>query len=178
MTDLLRDSMFGQLVRAISGKKLFRYPEEHSDFGLPSDYDILHGTAREKEGSTGSNLDTSTENEDDNESEVDTGLATPSTTAHQVRPTMSRDGSTDQTPYDLSKIFSASEIAAVTTRADLEQAYSRATERERLSRGPSVIINPSKTADGITLVDWYTSDDPANPHNWSSGKKSIVTVQI
>ena len=39
-------------------------------------------------------------------------------------------------------------------------------------------ILPSKSKDGTTLVDWYTTDDPANPQNWSSLKKSFVAFQI
>jgi DHA1 family multidrug resistance protein-like MFS transporter len=27
-------------------------------------------------------------------------------------------------------------------------------------------------------VDWYTTDDPANPMNWSTGKKAFVAGQI
>lgn len=38
----------------------------------------------------------------------------------------------------------------------------------------SIPITPQKTSDGIILVDWYTNDDPANPKNWSSLKKSSV----
>ena len=39
-------------------------------------------------------------------------------------------------------------------------------------------IIPTRTVDGLTLVNWYTEDDPANPQNWSSGKKVFVTAQI
>jgi DHA1 family multidrug resistance protein-like MFS transporter len=28
------------------------------------------------------------------------------------------------------------------------------------------------------LVDWYTTDDPENPQNWSFGKKAVVLLQI
>jgi DHA1 family multidrug resistance protein-like MFS transporter len=45
-----------------------------------------------------------------------------------------------------------------------------------LERTKTIPITPKKTTDGIVLVDWYTSDDPANPQNWSSRKRVFVTV--
>lgn len=48
-------------------------------------------------------------------------------------------------------------------------------ERElELERHKSIPIAPQKTADGLILVDWYTTDDPANPQNWSQFKKAFV----
>jgi DHA1 family multidrug resistance protein-like MFS transporter len=35
-------------------------------------------------------------------------------------------------------------------------------------------LAPTKTADGFILVDWYSTDDAANPQNWSMAKKWIV----
>ncbi|KAM0251873.1 hypothetical protein ACHAQJ_007986 [Trichoderma viride] len=43
-----------------------------------------------------------------------------------------------------------------------------------LQRTKSIPIIPAKTSDGTILVDWYTTDDPANPQNWSTFKKSWV----
>jgi DHA1 family multidrug resistance protein-like MFS transporter len=37
---------------------------------------------------------------------------------------------------------------------------------------------PTKTADGTILVDWYATDDPANPQNWTSSRKSWVLIQL
>ena len=45
-----------------------------------------------------------------------------------------------------------------------------------LERTKTIPIVPKKTTDGIVLVDWYTTDDPANPQNWSSRKRMFVTV--
>ncbi|KAK5049463.1 hypothetical protein LTR84_004392 [Exophiala bonariae] len=39
-------------------------------------------------------------------------------------------------------------------------------------------IVPTRTSDGLILVTWYCPNDPANPQNWSSGKKLFVTAQI
>lgn len=56
-------------------------------------------------------------------------------------------------------------------RFDIEQALK--TEQTR-----SIVLAPTKTADGTILVDWYTTDDSANPQNWNYFKKSFVLLQL
>ncbi|KAI5463908.1 major facilitator superfamily domain-containing protein [Mariannaea sp. PMI_226] len=50
----------------------------------------------------------------------------------------------------------------------------RAEQELDLQRTKSIPIDPQRTTDGIILVDWYTTDDPANPQNWSRFKKYFV----
>lgn len=38
MTDLIRDTTFGQIVRFATGNKRLLYPEEHADFKVPDCY--------------------------------------------------------------------------------------------------------------------------------------------
>jgi len=40
------------------------------------------------------------------------------------------------------------------------------------------VVVPDVAADGTILVDWYTKDDPANPLNWSNGKRATVAAMI
>ena len=47
-----------------------------------------------------------------------------------------------------------------------------------LSKKTSRPITPTVSKDGTMLVDWYSTDDPANPQNWSSWKKVFVAFQI
>ncbi|KAH8587163.1 major facilitator superfamily domain-containing protein [Bisporella sp. PMI_857] len=42
----------------------------------------------------------------------------------------------------------------------------------------SKVLVPQRTSDGMILVDWYTTDDPANPQNWSARKRSFITLII
>ncbi|KAF1995014.1 MFS general substrate transporter [Amniculicola lignicola CBS 123094] len=42
----------------------------------------------------------------------------------------------------------------------------------------SLVIHPVKSKDGVILVDWYSTDDPDNPYNWSSSRKTIVSALI
>ncbi|GAM88198.1 hypothetical protein ANO11243_062290 [Dothideomycetidae sp. 11243] len=54
-------------------------------------------------------------------------------------------------------------------------AASLASTEPHLETPPTV---PEKLDDGTILVDWYTTDDPENPQNWSFGKKAFVSTQI
>jgi DHA1 family multidrug resistance protein-like MFS transporter len=56
-------------------------------------------------------------------------------------------------------------------RFAIEQALQ--TERTR-----SIALVPTKDLDGTILVDWYTTDDPSNPQNWSSLAKLLVLLQL
>ena len=69
-------------------------------------------------------------------------------------------------------------MTKVHTRADLEEAYTNATRQETMKYQQSQPIVPEKTADGVILVDWYDTNDPENPQNWSGKKKGVVVVQI
>lgn len=66
------------------------------------------------------------------------------------------------------------ELEKITTRHDLERAYTAATQKS--TRKESII--PDKLDDGTIVVTWYDTDDPANPQNWSTRRKCFVTVQI
>lgn len=56
-------------------------------------------------------------------------------------------------------------------RHDAEQGLEIAKTR-------STAMAPTKTADGTILVDWYSTDDPANPQNWAGSKKVLVLLQL
>lgn len=58
-------------------------------------------------------------------------------------------------------------------RLDLRGAF-----RNSHLTGEKHTIVPSVSKDGAVFVDWYSSDDPANPQNRSSKKKAFVAMQI
>ncbi len=47
-----------------------------------------------------------------------------------------------------------------------------------VAKTKSIALMPTKTADGTILVDWYTTDDPANPQNWTPGRKWLALAQL
>lgn len=51
-------------------------------------------------------------------------------------------------------------------------------ERHKLEKTKSIPIVPRRTKDGVILVDWYYSDDPENPQNWSNLRRGLITAVI
>lgn len=81
---------------------------------------------------------------------------------------------TERTTHTVRTQISRVRTSRPNSRADLEEQFSLAT----IERGPSRPIEPETLDDGTILVDWYTTDDPENPQNWSFGKKAVVLAQI
>jgi DHA1 family multidrug resistance protein-like MFS transporter len=99
----------------------------------------------------------------------------------------------DAGPYSLATIPTALDntVTPIGTRqshisAVLSRTSTRPYSRERFDveqtiaaeKTKSTVRAPTKTADGVILVDWYTADDPANPQNWPISKKSGVLLQL
>ncbi|KAF3767583.1 MFS general substrate transporter [Cryphonectria parasitica EP155] len=51
-------------------------------------------------------------------------------------------------------------------------------EMHEMEKTKSIPVVPRRTKDGAILVDWYYSDDPENPQNWSSLRRALVTTII
>jgi DHA1 family multidrug resistance protein-like MFS transporter len=142
--DFLRDTTFGRTTRWISGKKLFLHPEEKPGFVLPTEYQ-LHLDGGEKFN----------------------GAAYLSNLELEPRPISHPGGG------DMEALQNASS-ATSTSNASFAPKRPAAEPELGLQLTRSIPIVPMKTSDGITLVDWYTTDDPANPQNWSSFKRSWI----
>ncbi|KAK5685758.1 hypothetical protein LTR17_026957 [Elasticomyces elasticus] len=153
MTDLIREAPLGQLMRFISRNKLFRYPEEQPGFVLPLQYAVR--TSSEKGTDHGSSADLSVHETDGIEkAESFQGPATP----------LGKEFDDLGMTRTKSKHYS---LPYSSERVDAERQLD-------LERTQTLPIIPQVTSDGIILVDWYTTDDPANPHNWSSRKRALV----
>lgn len=78
----------------------------------------------------------------------------------------------------------SSGYSVISRRTTREQTSPFSQERfeveqeEAVERQETNVIQPQKTSDGIILVDWYTTDDPANPQNWSPTKKFGAALNI
>lgn len=190
MSDLLRDSALGQLIRFATKNKTLLYPEEKEDFQCP-----YHYTQTAQSG-TESDVDRNTPPESAAIDEKSAPLnhiktaekpspeETPIHRPESIEEPLPRRTPSTEKDFDLGRVMTARtalsrvdtrvDLEKVTTRRDLEQAYQTAT----LERGPTRPIIPEKLDDGTILVDWYDSDDPENPQNWSSRKKYFVAFQI
>jgi DHA1 family multidrug resistance protein-like MFS transporter len=204
MSDLIRDAPLGQLIRWVTRGRLLKYPEEVEGWQCPNCYsepdhkekaiaDYEDTVKREElaapakatinEGEALEEVESRPPKEEI-EPKDETGYSTGS---DDGRPQMDKIATqyedhgahmekirTTRTTTGLEKVSTRAALAQSHTRADLEQAFTQAS----LAPQPSAPIVPAVLDDGTILVDWYTTDDPENPQNWSLGKKSFVTFQI
>jgi len=180
MAALIRDAPFGQIVRYFTNNRVFLYPEERADFEIPTAYNRAT-RPQPKRLSTSS---TAAAPAPEGPATEEVVLPDPETVLEKAEDLSSEDGS------DLEKIQTArtshttrTQISRVGTRTALQKSISRADLEQQFSlasieRGPTRPIEPEQLDDGTILVDWYSTDDPANPQNWTFGKKAIVLAQI
>lgn len=166
MSDLMREAPIGQFLRFVTKNKLFKYPEELPGFQLPETYNtMLNEHSNEKLGPSRSDSENAGAEE-----APKTAEALPELTHHATNRSI-RSGDVEH--------------AATLTRTRTRESTRPYTE-ERLEveaelaveRTKSIAIMPTKTSDGTILVDWYTSDDPANPQNWSNKKRFFVSLIV
>lgn len=179
MAALIRDAALGQIVRYVTGNRVLQYPEERSDFIIPSYY-TLDGEKIQPESSNdetpaaesqGAKLDEVAHPNPVTVVEKDASSEEGSLSELEKVPT----ARTTHTSHSrISRIRTRTSLHKPATRPDLEQQSTSAP----ISKQPTLPIAPSKLPDGTILVDWYTTDDDSNPQNWSFGKKAIVLAQI
>lgn len=160
MWDLIREAPLGQALRLITRKRILKYPEEEDDFKLPEQYALqLRASEKSEAHHQPRNLD-----------EV-------------LSASPQGDGSSDNSESLRNEDDDVEALGRMRTATSVHTApYSNdrlQAEREmELQRTKSIPISPEKTADGMVLVDWYTTDDPANPQNWSRGKRYFVVFVL
>ena len=162
MTDIIRESAIGQLLRWVTKNKLFPYPEELPDFELP----VAYITALNSKTSDPLPLDGSRRSS----VRVEQDIPTASTNSEDLEK-VETEADREQLPG----------FERVISRLDTREWTEERIEielRDAADRVVSRPIAPTKTSNGAVLVDWYTTDDPANPLNWSFGKKSWITFVI
>jgi DHA1 family multidrug resistance protein-like MFS transporter len=149
MADLIRESPIGQVIRFLTRNKYLRYPEEIPGFQIPWE-GVANASVEEKlaDLADGSNHGVDEKKE---ERDAENGLEG----ENLVRRTTTRG--TLRTA-----LGPVSTISRTITR---EQTIPFSVERfateleEQAERQQSTVIVPQKTSDGITLVDWYTTDE-------------------
>ncbi|KAH8681320.1 major facilitator superfamily domain-containing protein [Xylariales sp. PMI_506] len=157
MSYLIRDTAIGQIIRLLSGNRLLQYPEEKSDFKLPEPWlQTLNGgflEDREPEASVTPTISSRSSVSDDEEKQA---------------------GTPDPEPYagTISRTKSREE-----TQPNTEERY-EVEQQHELEKTKSIPITPKKTKDGAILVDWYYTDDPENPQNWTNLRRGMVALLI
>lgn len=186
MSALVRDAPLGQIIRWVTKNQVLQYPEERADFQCPGSYTHPDGPREEPQEETQEELKVEPEGEPTEEvvpaaPEDVLELEKSNTAGSDVEGDNTFDiekiktAATQRTSRTgLSRVGTRSALQKSVTRADLEEQFTLAT----LEKGPTRPIEPEKLEDGTILVDWYTTDDPDNPQNWSFGKKAFVSFQI
>jgi DHA1 family multidrug resistance protein-like MFS transporter len=192
MADLIRDAPIGQLIRYVTRNKMLLYPEEKADFQCPAGYAEPDAAEKRLQEAMRSISSTSMAKSPDEIADAEKAALEPAEPTEPVEAVEEpvEDDREDlermETVKDLeksttlrstmSRVNTRSALRQSRTRADLEAAFTNATMD--LAKEPSRPIIPERTSDGTILVDWYTTDDPANPQNWGQGKKSVTAAQI
>jgi DHA1 family multidrug resistance protein-like MFS transporter len=194
MADIIREASFGQIIRWATSNRVLKYPEEEENFECPKCYrdpDPVSSDSSNEEGS--SNVDSSGPLNDINLEKADNrDTTTPQTqfdpgSGYGFGMLENRETSTSGTcENDETKPGHGDDgmRAALTRTRTREMTRPYTQERfdiereEELQRKQSMPIIAQRNEGGDILVDWYTTDDPANPQNWSSKKKVFVGLQI
>jgi DHA1 family multidrug resistance protein-like MFS transporter len=163
LKEIIRDAPFGQLLRYITRNRILQYPEELPSFQVPAAYfgkTELTPTVYEKY------MTAPTEEDPLPTHDLE---KVPSQTAERSRNSTSTVGD----DIEVARIPTTDRIHTLPfTQARLEADRHEASLVLHGTKSESRAVVPTRTADGVMLADWYTTDDTANPQNWSQGKKA------
>jgi MFS transporter, DHA1 family, multidrug resistance protein len=190
MAEYIREAPMGQILRWVTNNRVLKYPEELPDWQCPSAY--VPGADTQEEQEKEQQKEEEKEQEKDQEKEAtekaESAVVSPTPTEPLDKiPTASPDEDVDveqQQPYlegirtrrtQIERVGTRSALQRSLTQKDLEEQFEQALAAETM---PSTPIVPEKLEDGTILVDWYATDDPANPQNWTLQKKLFTTFQI
>jgi MFS transporter, DHA1 family, multidrug resistance protein len=179
MSTYMRETPIGQIVRYLTGGKVFRYPEEEPGFKIP----WLETEAAVKAAEEGAQTENGNERTLSSQSTADhTPSISEKADPMQEGPAEDPEKGLSTIPTQRSSPRDLAQVASRTTTREQTRQYTQerfeVELQEAAERQQSSIIIPQKTADGITLIDWYETNDPANPQNWNSYYKAFVTFII
>ena len=180
MSDLIREAPLGQLIRYLTKNRMFKYPEELPDYELPPEYTAAMtgaDTTGEKRKSSSESPSPSPTPQTDLEKQEPRQTVPGSNPALESRDTEPIKTQTANDPNSPTQLGLKKTKSRADTIPFSEERFTVEAE-EAVERTQSVAIVPTKTSDGVILVDWYTTVDPANPQNWSPNKKLFVAIVL
>ncbi|KAF2719519.1 MFS transporter [Polychaeton citri CBS 116435] len=180
--DSFRESPMGQLIRFVTSNRVLLYDEEKPGFEIPWQEFLT---------SDGS-IDANREKKADLPEKLEPVLAAESLRQQSRR--QSSEGSSHDLDLEKMETLSPSmtqrSLRQTSTNGSISRTKTRESTRawtserqeveesEAMERQQSRVIIPQKTNEGIILVDWYTTDDKANPQNWALKKKIWTTFVL
>lgn len=162
MQALLRETVFGHAVNRLSKGKLLPFPEERSDFVVPARFlrddktQAPSQTLQEKAGQKPSVAPSPTR------------TLTPDDSCQTTRCSSPVSGTT---PLD--QAHHRDSDARTLTDAHAERIIERETH---LNSNADKAQKKVEDGEDRFLVGWYGDDDPDNPQNWPSWKKTLLLV--
>ncbi|CAN8102855.1 unnamed protein product [Discula destructiva] len=163
MSNTLRDTAFGGIMRLVTRNRAFAYPEEKPGFQLPESWmQLINGEAPVQPAvldRVPSSCNESSTSDDEGRQAEDRDAQPYEKAGERPKMNLQRTKSREETlPYSRDRL--------------------EVEERLELEKTKSIPIVPRKTKDGAILVDWYYTDDPDNPQNWSNARRATVTTII
>lgn len=189
---LFRDAPMGQIIRYVTKNRYLKYPEEEPDFKLPDCWtDLMNNPDRplpeaatnpqrgSSESGSPSGGEERKERPDVERPEAnDEKPRTPEggQAQHDEKPESSGGNSSppDEQRQNASREHLQRSFTGSSAREFTQERF-KEEEQHNLEKTKSIPIVPKRTKDNSILVDWYYSDDPENPHNWTNGKRLGVS---
>ena len=175
--EYMREAPIGQLVRFLTKNKYFKYPEEQPGFKLPDPWlELMNNPdapGHESPASNAPSSQTSTVN-------VNSGSEREKQ-QQQQQPRKTDEGEEEEeegtTSGDQEKAVDdgparGGQAPPADSRLEADE------EQAEVTRVESTPIVPRKTKTGAILVDWYYTDDAADPHNWTNRRRLAVGALI
>ncbi|KAK8080741.1 hypothetical protein PG997_008559 [Apiospora hydei] len=156
MSHIIRDAPVGQVLRLLTGNRILKYPEEEADFKLPEAWTKLLNSEC-----------------NDTTSPKSTGVPEASSTTLSASSGDDEEKQQNKAGSDTLAPIRSREATVPNTEDRLE-----VDQQHELEKTKSIPIMPRQTKDGAILVDWYYTDDAANPQNWTSLRRGLVALII
>lgn len=174
---MLRDAPVGQLIRLVTGTRYLRFPEEEPGFQLPWESALAEEKAIEADAHASTdNTASHALASPDSEAHSPIGAADPEKAERDYNALMQQPTARSQVSRT-TRLTTSRTVTREQTRPYTAERYNTEQE-EAAERAQSSVIIPTRTEDGVILVDWYTTDDPENPQNWPSMRKAGATSII
>ncbi|GAA5993980.1 hypothetical protein JCM11641_006438 [Rhodosporidiobolus odoratus] len=179
--DIVRDSVFGQTINYLSKGRIFPYPEQRSDYQVPAHY-LARTSSNEVRDSRSSDR---TLNDASGRQSVDAGQIAQSSNGKKLE----RSYMTDQEKHDRRlndgvkrEGQGGPDLESGPGEEELNEEEKNRRKEEWKKNHPGTADPERAHADGLHdkyqyLVDWE-ENDPANPQNWSTPKRTFVAIQI
>ncbi|KAH7327945.1 major facilitator superfamily domain-containing protein [Stachybotrys elegans] len=186
MEAIIRDAPLGQIIRFLTKNKYLQYPEEKPDFQLPECWvDLLNAERGHPAAATTTGTTSETPGADRQPRSPASPDRDPEKEEQQQQ--QRREAENNNNDADAAAAEKAKE-----ENIDGGGRGSSSGDEESHGRGASVAdsggaalhpvasvpVVPKTTRDGAILVDWYYTDDAANPYNWTRRKKLSLSLLI